>query len=63
MGNPAKNERVLASFEKLATQAEGCEIVQLMSESCARESMSEYSNDELEAWARHALASNGFGDF
>lgn len=28
-----------------------------------RESLSENFNDEIEAWARHALASNGFGGF
>ena len=28
-----------------------------------RESLSENFNDEIEAWARHALATNGFGDF
>ena len=28
-----------------------------------RESLSENFNAEIEAWARHALASNGFGDF
>jgi hypothetical protein len=28
-----------------------------------RDSLSENFNNELEAWARHALASNGFGDY
>ena len=28
-----------------------------------RESLSENFNEEIEAWARHALATNGFGDF
>jgi len=28
-----------------------------------RDSLSEIFNSELEAWARHAMASNGFGDY
>ena len=28
-----------------------------------RESLSQNYRDEIDAWARHALASNGFGDF
>jgi hypothetical protein len=28
-----------------------------------RDSLSENFNDEIEAWARHAIASNGFGDY
>lgn len=28
-----------------------------------RDSLSENFNAEIEAWARHSLASNGFGDF
>lgn len=28
-----------------------------------RESLSESFNAEIDAWARHALASNGFGDY
>jgi hypothetical protein len=28
-----------------------------------RDSLSENFNNEIEAWARHAIASNGFGDY
>jgi hypothetical protein len=28
-----------------------------------RDSLSENFNDEIDAWARHCLASNGFGDY
>jgi hypothetical protein len=28
-----------------------------------RDSLSEIFNAEIEAWARHSLASNGFGDY
>lgn len=28
-----------------------------------RESLSEVFADEIDAWARHALAANGFGDY
>ncbi len=28
-----------------------------------RDSLSEVFNEEIDAWARHCLASNGFGDY
>jgi hypothetical protein len=39
------------------------EIVQIWTQSRDRDSLSENFNDEIEAWARHAIASNGFGDY
>ena len=39
------------------------EIVQSWAQSRDRDSLSENFNDEIEAWARHAIASNGFGDY
>ena len=39
------------------------EIVQTRTQSRDRDSLSENFNDEIEAWARHAIASNGFGDY
>jgi hypothetical protein len=42
---------------------EACEVVEISSDYKRRDSLSETFNDEIEAWARHALASNGFGDY
>jgi hypothetical protein len=39
------------------------EIVQSRTLSRDRDSLSENFNNEIEAWARHAIASNGFGDY
>jgi hypothetical protein len=39
------------------------EIVQTRTQSRDRDSLSENFNNEIEAWARQAIASNGFGDY
>jgi hypothetical protein len=39
------------------------EIVQSRTLNRDRDSLSENFNDEIEAWARQAIASNGFGDY
>jgi len=41
----------------------GCEIVEVTPGSINREVQSEISFDEIDAWARRALAANGFGDY
>ena len=41
----------------------GCEIVEFTPGSINRDDLSEMSFDEIDAWARHALAANGFGDY
>jgi hypothetical protein len=38
-----------------------CEIVEY--DFRHRNSLSEIFNEEIDAWARHCLASNGFGDY
>lgn len=38
-------------------------IVRLRWRNHDRDSLSENLTNELEAWARHALAANGFGDY
>jgi len=63
MENTLKNEQVQQSIEDLTTHSQVCEIVQLRPEQYVRESLSENFNNELDAWARHALAANGFGDY
>jgi hypothetical protein len=50
---------IVMDFEDL----EECEVVEFSSDYRRRDSLSETFNDEIEAWARHALASNGFGDY
>lgn len=42
---------------------EECEVVAFSSDYRQRESLSETFNDEIDSWARHAIASNGFGDY
>ena len=40
-----------------------CEINEMEPARTTRDSLSENFNDELDAWARRALAANGFGDY
>ena len=63
MENTLKNELVPQATENLTINGPGCEIVPLKPEHYARESLSENFNNELAAWARRALAANGFGDY
>jgi hypothetical protein len=39
------------------------EIVQPLMQECNAESLSENFYTELDAWARQAMAANGFGDY
>ena len=41
----------------------GCEIVEFTPGTINRDAQSEMSFDEIDAWARRALAANGFGDY
>ena len=40
-----------------------CDIVELTPANIKRDSLSEIFLDEIDAWARQALAANGFGDY
>jgi len=40
-----------------------CEIVEFTPGSINRDAQSEMSFDEIDVWARRALAANGFGDY
>lgn len=42
---------------------ENADVIEIVRNHHERESLSESFNDELEAWARHSFASNGFGDY
>ena len=41
----------------------GCEIVEFTPGTINRDVQPEMSFDEIDAWARRALAANGFGDY
>ena len=53
--DPDKNHPVEARQE--------CDVVPFKHEARERDSLSENFINEIDAWARHALASNGFGDY
>jgi hypothetical protein len=40
-----------------------CDIVEFPPANIKRDSLSEIFLDEIDAWARQALAANGFGDY
>jgi hypothetical protein len=61
MNNPAVTIDSIIEFEtNLEHQLDG-EIVEF--DFRHRDSLAENFNEEIEAWARHSLASNGFGDY
>jgi hypothetical protein len=63
MENALANELVLEAIEDLTFCPEECDIIPLRPEQYVRESLSENFINEIDAWARHALAANGFGDY
>jgi hypothetical protein len=40
-----------------------CDIIEFTPANIKRDSLSEIFLDEIDAWARRALAANGFGDY
>lgn len=63
MGYALNDERALRAIENQPTGDDDCEVVPFSHERYERESLSENFINELDAWARHALAANGFGDY
>ena len=61
MTYPAVNIDEIFESEAVIEQEQDCDILDF--ESHQRESLSENFNAELDAWARHCLAANGFGDY
>ena len=61
MTNPAINIDSIVESANHPDEHADCEIFDF--EDHHRDSLSEIFNTELEAWARHCLASNGFGDY
>jgi hypothetical protein len=61
MNNLAENLETIVEAESDRYHQLDCEIVEFSPEQ--HESLSENFLEELDAWARHSLASNGFGDY
>ena len=60
MNNLAEKLESIFEVESVDLDQQDCEIVEFSPEH--RESLSENFLAEIDAWARHSLASNGFGD-
>ena len=68
MDNTARDELVMQVLEDLSDCYEeqehtGCDIVEFRLNNQDRDSLYENFVNEIDAWARQALASNGFGDY
>lgn len=63
MQNTARDERLMETFEESADDSRDCEVYEFDRDYYDRDSLSENFINEIEAWARHALAANGFGDY
>ena len=63
MSNSLANEHAPQEVEDLASGEGECDIIPLRPRQLERESLSDDFVYQLEAWVRHALTSNGFGDY
>ena len=63
MENPSQDLEPIFDSESNHIAPKKFEIVQSRAQNRDRDSLSENFNDEIEAWARQAMASNGFGDY
>jgi hypothetical protein len=63
MYNRSRDEPQFIEIEFDAAEQPDCEIVKFTSRGMPHDSLSEILNDEIDAWARRALAANGFGDY
>jgi hypothetical protein len=63
MDNLAHDLEPESDFERSHTAQQKLVCIQSQTQDRDRDSLSENFNDEIEAWARHAIASNGFGDY
>ena len=61
MNNLAVNLESIFEAESVQLDQQDCEIVEFSPQHL--ESLSGNFLEELDAWARHSLASNGFGDY
>ena len=63
MYNHSRDEPQFIEIEFDAAERPDCEIVKFTPRGMPHDSLSEIFNDEIDAWARRALAANGFGDY
>ena len=65
MESAMRTETATEVLNESAGYSEECEIIEFNPESNheGRDSLSENFNEEIDAWARRALAANGFGDY
>ena len=63
MENIARAQRVLDAVEAFDDEYPECEVIEFNRDYLERDSLSENFINEIEAWARQALAANGFGDY
>ena len=68
MSNLAKDMNIedtgpVIEQEQTTTLQQKATVVEIRSHDRDRDSLSERFNSELDAWARHCLAANGFGDY
>ena len=63
MENTVRKELVEPVADPRSPEKTKCKVVEFTFATPARDSLSENFNNELDAWARQALASNGFGDY
>ena len=68
MGNTARDEFMMQVVENFTDSFEDdghndCDIVEFRLGNRERDSLSEHFITEIDAWARQAMASNGFGDY
>jgi hypothetical protein len=68
MSNLAKDMNIedtglVIEQEQTTTLQQKATVVEIRSHDRDRDSLSERCNSELDAWARHCLAANGFGDY
>ena len=61
--NPAKQDgTAIPGRENQASESSPAEVVPIRPVATQRDSLSENFHGEIDAWARQALASNGFAD-
>ncbi len=63
MENLAIDHHSIPADEDFAGDYPDSEVVEFEHDYLERDSLSENFINELESWARHALAANGFADF
>ncbi|MGD2173677.1 MAG: hypothetical protein PVI79_11375 [Gammaproteobacteria bacterium] len=63
MENTARDKRLMETIEEFISEQPEGKVIEFDRDSFRRESLSENFVNEIEAWARHAMARNGFGDY